>query len=168
MTSNTQSPVAFGVDTDDAETIWFFGELQRVLARGDQTGERFAVVEHQSPQRMSPPWHRQVRDDETFYVVEGEITFWGGNPKEPMHRAAPGSLVFIPRGTPHSFRVESPTARWLSIHGPAGHERFFRAGGEPAETRQLPPAGEPDIPKVMAIAPTHGVEFLGPPPGEAH
>lgn len=115
MTSTTPAPVAFAVDRDDAEAIWFFGELQRVLARGEQTGERFAVVEHQSPQHMSPPWHRQMRDDETFYIIEGDVTFWGGDLKEPIHRAGPGSLVFIPRGTPHSFCIESPTARWLSM-----------------------------------------------------
>jgi quercetin dioxygenase-like cupin family protein len=145
--------------------LWFFGELQSVLASGEQTGDRIAVVEHAGRLGLSPPWHRQPGDDETFFVLEGEITFWVGDPGEPCQRAVPGSLVFVPRGTPHSFRVDSATARWLSISTPAGHERFYRAGGEPARERTLPPPRQPDPAKVEAAAREFGVELLGPSPG---
>jgi hypothetical protein len=64
------------------------------------------------------------------------------------------------------LRVESETARWLTVSTPAGHERFYRAAGQPAGERALPPAGEPDMNKVQAAAHEHGVELLGPPPGE--
>jgi quercetin dioxygenase-like cupin family protein len=144
--------------------LWFFGELQAVLASGEQTGDRIAVVEHLGRQGLSPPWHRQPGDDETFFVLEGEITVWVGDPGEPFQRAVPGSLVFVPRGTPHSFRVDSATARWLSISTPAGHERFYRAGGEPARERTLPPPRQPDLAKVEAAGREFGVELLGPSP----
>jgi hypothetical protein len=73
--------------------------------------------------------------------------------------------VSIPRGTPHSFRVETQTARFLTVHTPAGHEAFYRAGGDPAPQRTLPPPGTADIPRIRAAGQQHGVEFLGPPPG---
>ena len=94
---------------------------------------------------MSPPWHVQPADDETFHILEGEITFWAGDPDQALCVAGAGSVVSIPRGTPHSFRIESDQARWVSFHTPAGHERFYRAAGDPATTRTLPPAAAPDI-----------------------
>lgn len=86
----------------------------------------------------------QPNEDETFYVLEGDL---------PVHvdgeeiTASAGSTVYIPRGTPHSFRVDSETARLLVLNTPAGHERFFRAMGEPAAERTLPPPpeGPPDM-----------------------
>ncbi|MDQ6729912.1 MAG: cupin domain-containing protein [Actinomycetota bacterium] len=147
------------------ERLWCLGELQTILAAGGLTGETLSAVEHEAALGHSPPWHRQPGDDETFYVLDGTITFWVENSGEPTRQATPGELVFIPRGVPHSFRVESSTARWLTISTPAGHERFYRAAGEPAGAPQLPPPGEPAMAKVQAAAREHGVELLGPPPG---
>jgi quercetin dioxygenase-like cupin family protein len=167
----TQASVAieacgpFARARDEGEAIWFFGELDTVLAPGERTGERLAVVEHEARRGHAPPWHRQPGDDETFYVLDGEITFWAGDREVPLTRATPGALVFVPRGTPHSFRVESPTARWLTISTAAGHERFYRAGGDAAGARTLPPEAAPDIPRVEAAGRQYGVELLGPPPG---
>lgn len=148
----------------DAEALWCFGELQAVLAGGERTGENFSLVEHEAREGHSPPWHRQPGDDETFYVLDGEITFWAGDRDAPYGRVGPGAMVFIPRGVPHSFRVESETARWLTVGTPAGHERFYRAIGEPAAERVLPAPSEPDMAKVGSGAHSHGVELLGPPP----
>ena len=165
-TGREASVVARG--PDEGEALWFFGELATIRLAGEDTAEQFAIVEHQSPQGMSPPWHVQPGDDETFHVLEGEITFWAGDPSQPICVAGPGSVVCVPRGTPHSFRIESDQARWLSVHTPAGHERFYRAGGTAAPTRTLPPSGVPDIPRAQAAGQRHGVEFLGPPPGGEH
>ncbi len=168
MTTGLSTWTPFVKRADESEALWFFGELALILVAGEQTGENFALVEHHSPHAMSPPWHRQPEDDETFYVLEGEISFWLTTPDEPATKAGPGSVVSVPRGTPHSFRVESESARLLSMHTPAGHERFYRAAGEPAGARTLPPSSSPDIPKAVAAGANHGVEFLGPPPGDPH
>jgi quercetin dioxygenase-like cupin family protein len=167
MTSTTDALTPYAVLGGEAEALWFFGELQHVLASREQTGERFCVVEHAGPQGLSPPWHRQPGDDETFYVLDGEMTFWVSEPREPFCRCGPGSLVFVPRGTPHSFQIASARARWLSIGTPAGHERFYRAGGEPATERTLPPPRVPEMATVETAGRAHGVELLGPPPAVA-
>ena len=111
---------------------------------------------------MATPLHSQPDDDETFYVLEGDLTFYleDGQPLS----AWPGSLVHVPAGTAHAYQVDSETARLLNVTTPR-HERFFRAAGEPAQARTLPPQAPPDMDKVMAAANEHGVEILGPPPG---
>lgn len=162
--SGPVEPVPFALSGQDAEALWFFGELDLVLAPGERTGGRLAVVEHHAARGLTPPWHRQPDDDETFYVLEGQLTFWVGDPLRRRLTATSGSLLFVPRHTPHSFRVESATARWLTISTPAGHECFYRAGGEPARTRTLPPTQVPDPTRVEAAGRAHGVELLGPPP----
>ncbi len=156
---------AFTQSLEDAETLWCFAELQHVLADGERTGEAFSVVAHEAPEGHSPPWHRQPDDDETFYVLDGEIDFWVEDPARSPQRVGTGTLVSILRGTPHSFRIASASARWLTLHTPAGHERFYRASGQPAQQAGLPPAADPDMAAVQSAAREHGVELLGPPPG---
>ncbi len=166
MTSELSAPAAFTSDPRHSEMLWCFAELQAVLLSGDQTEERFSLVWHEAPLGHSPPWHRHLGDDETFYILAGEMTFWAGDPHHPIRRAGEGEVLFLPRQTPHSFRVESQTARWLTVSTPAGHERFYRACGQPAPRWELPPASEPDMAAVAAAAEQHGVELLGPPPGD--
>jgi len=156
---------AFLQSAASAEAIQLGGEVNRILAGGDRTGERLAVVVHEARRGWSPPWHRQPLDDETFYVLEGTLTFWAEHPDAPWERAVAGTLVFLPRGVPHAFRVESETARWLTISTPAGHERFYREAGEAAVAGPLPEPDSPmDIARLAAAANTRSVEVLGPPP----
>ena len=111
---------------------------------------------------MATPLHSQPQDDETFYLLEGNLTFYLGDGR-PL-RASFGATVHVPRGAAHAYRVESKTARMLVLTTPQ-HERFFRAAGEPARARTLPPPAPPDMGKVMAAAEKYGVEILGPRPG---
>ena len=72
--------------------------------------------------------------------------------------------MHVPAGTAHAYQVDSETARLPNTTTPR-HERFFRAAGEPAKARTLPPQAPPDMYKVMAAANEHGVEIPDPPPG---
>jgi uncharacterized protein YjlB len=93
-----------------------------------------------------PHYHDQ---DEQFFVVDGEITYRadGGELK-----AKAGSFVLIPRGTVHSFRVDSETATLLNSYTPAGFERTITELGEPARAREIPPPDRPAIPGGMEEA----------------
>jgi uncharacterized cupin superfamily protein len=106
--------------------------------------------------------HVQPEDDESFYVIEGELTFYLADGR-PIPASA-GSFVHVPAGAPHAFQVDSENARLLSLSTPQ-HEAFMRAAGEPAQGQVLPPEGPPDMDKVQAAAQRYGVEILGPPPG---
>jgi quercetin dioxygenase-like cupin family protein len=134
-------------------------------ATGEQTGGEFVVAEQLWRQRFATPLHRHPEDPESFYVIEGRLTFYVGD-GEPI-RASAGAFVHVPADTPHAFRVESETAKLLQLTTPQ-IERFHRAAGEPAPVPELPPPDDPrsrvDVEKLRAGGTQFGTEILGPPP----
>ena len=127
------------------EPLWFLGTLVRMKLVGADTGGRFALWEGLLPRGAAPPLHSHPQD-ETAYVLEGELTAWlaDGEPR----RCGVGDVLFAPGGTPHSFRVESDTARMLFLSTPAGIEDRVCALAEPAQWPWLQPP--PDGPRVPA------------------
>ena len=159
-TSTSATPIA--LRRDEGEAIWFLGVLATIKASTETTDGRVAVVEHLAPQGAGSPLHVHRREDEWFYVTEGELTFWVGG---QVIEAPAGSFVYGPRDVPHTFTVTSPEARFLLVTEPAGFERFMRALAEPAQTLTLPPATiqPPEPERMMALAAEYGIEILGPP-----
>jgi quercetin dioxygenase-like cupin family protein len=155
-------PAQYALGPDEGEAFWFFGGLVTVKASAQQTGGRFALTEQLFPGGMATPLHSQREDDESFYVLEGQVTFYleDGRPIP----ASAGAFVHVPAGVAHAFQVDSETARILNVTN-AQHERFFRATSDPAQARTLPPAAPPDMERIMTAAQEYGVEILGPPPG---
>jgi quercetin dioxygenase-like cupin family protein len=158
--STDSAPYVLG--SEEGEAFWFFGGLVTVKASALQPGGRYAFTEQLYPKGTATPLHSQPEDDESFYVLEGELTFYlqDGQPIP----ASSGSFVDVPAGAAHAFQVNSETARILNVTT-AQHERFFRAAADPAQRKTLPPQAPPDMNKLMAAAEEYGVEILGPPPG---
>ncbi len=117
----------YKLDPRQGEALWFFGGLATVKASAEQTGGRFSISEQMFPGGMATPLHSQPDDDETFYVLEGELTFFLA--ENPPFRAAVGAFVHIPKGVAYVFRVDSETARYLDLTT-TQHEHFMRAAGE--------------------------------------
>jgi quercetin dioxygenase-like cupin family protein len=142
--------------------LWFLGVLATIKCSAQTTGGRVAVIEHHAPQGTGSPLHVHHREDEWFYIVDGELTFLVGGEKIV---AGPGAFVYGPREIPHTFMVTSPQAHFLLVAEPAGFEDFMRAVGQPAETRTIPPAvtEPPDMNAMVAAAAEYGIEILGPP-----
>ena len=151
---------AYGIGPDEGEALWFFGMLTLVKTRGDAATGTPCIVEQLAPRGTVTPLHRQPDDPETFIILDGQVTFHADGTDVA---AGPGHTVHVPAGTPHAFRVESETARFLNVTTPQ-HEAFFRAAGDPAGERTLPPAAPPDMERVNAAATRYRVEILGPPP----
>ena len=108
-----------------------------------------------------PPLHVHRREDEAFYVLEGELSLH--LPGRSLTLGA-GEAFLAPKDVPHAYRVESETARWLAIATPAGFDDFVREVGEPAPEETLPPEGRQHDPARLAeIAARFGIELLGPP-----
>ena len=146
-----------------AEALWFLGTLVRPKLTGEQTGGRFALWEAVLPRGAAPPLHTHPQD-ETFYVLEGKVVAWI-EAEESL--CEPGAAVFVPGGVPHSFRVESDTARMLFLSTPAGIEDYVAALSEPADWPWLqPPADGPRVPldRLAEVEREHGVVRVGPPP----
>lgn len=146
----------------DGEALWFLGILATIKSSAATTDGRVAVIEHLAPQGSGSPLHVHRREDEWFYVLEGELTFWVGG---EVTVAGAGAFVYGPRDIPHTFTVTSQQARFLLVTEPAGFEDFMRALAVPAQERTLPPASivPPDPETMMAAAARHGIEILGPP-----
>jgi quercetin dioxygenase-like cupin family protein len=164
MTSSTDAPkiAPIALTADQGEALWFIGSLTTIKASGESTGGRVAVIEHLSPRGSGSPLHLHHREDEWFYVLEGELTLWVGG---RVINASPGSFVYGPCEIPHTYIVGSETARFLVVTEPAGFESFVRAIAQPAAERVIPPsADEPtDVEAMTRLAAEHGIEILGPP-----
>jgi mannose-6-phosphate isomerase-like protein (cupin superfamily) len=171
---------AGGAQTDDlTQPLWFLGTLVRLTLTGEQTGGRFALWEGVFPHGAAPPLHSHPQD-ETFYVLEGDVTAWVLEPEPAADRSSPpgwvetharhcgvGAAALAPAGVPHTFRVESDTARLLFVSTPAGIDDYIRALAEPAGWPWLPPPPDgPRVPaeRIEAVEREHGVIRHGPPP----
>ena len=162
LIDTNRTPYVLG--SEDGEALWFFGMLVTMKATSEQTGGEFLLIEELAPRGTATPLHVHPTDDESFYILEGEMTFYLED-DQPIPASA-GSFVHIPKGyVPHAFRVDSETARFLVLTRPP-HEGFIRAAAEPAQARTLPPEAPIDMERVMAAANAYGMEILGPPPGE--
>jgi quercetin dioxygenase-like cupin family protein len=160
-----------------AEPLWFLGTLQRIKLHGARSGGRLGVYEGVMPRGAAPPLHSHPQD-ETLYVLEGDLTVWVVDPElvdgdwvgSCSFRVGKGSLVYAPAGLPHTFRVESDTARLLFLSTPAGIEEYVRELAEPAGWPWLqPPADGPrvDADRLREVEERLGVTRHGPPPPEA-
>src|SRR5882762_3916187 len=124
----------------EGRTFAVVGDVYRFLATGDDTNGKYALWEAIVPPGGGPPPHVHSREEEGFYVLEGEITFTIGDQRLV---ASAGTFANIPVGTPHSFKNESSKpARVLISVAPAGLEKmFFEFGVSLPEgsTTALPP-----------------------------
>jgi quercetin dioxygenase-like cupin family protein len=143
-------------------TIAVVGDVYRFLATGEDTNGNYALWEAVVLPDGGPPLHVHSREEEGFYVLEGEITFQVGDKRLV---AGPGVFANMPVGTPHSFKNESgKTARLLISVAPAGLEKMFFEFGVPlaeGATTALPPTRE-EIEKLLAVAPKYGIEIKLP------
>src|SRR5690606_35652423 len=112
---------------------------------------------------MAVPLHVHSREDEVWYVLEGEIRFIIGDEERV---GGQGTFAYIPKGVPHTFQVRSDTARWFGFGTPAGLDQWFFETGEPARALTLPPPpdGRPDVAMIVASLQAYGTETVGPPP----
>ena len=139
--------------------LWVLGELVTRKVAGEQTGGAYSIFEVVSQPQGGPPPHIQHREDECFYVLEGEYEFLveGRTLRMPA-----GSLLYVPKGNLQAYRnVGEGTGRMLVNQTPGGlHERFFEDLGKPAEDTSTPgPEEPPNAQRIGAIATKYGIEI---------
>jgi mannose-6-phosphate isomerase-like protein (cupin superfamily) len=152
----------YRLDPDEGEAYWLLGMLQTIKIGRDDTDGHYGLLEIVVPEGVGSPWHVHPEEDEWFYVLEGEITFWIDDRRLFLKA---GSFVFGPKGVPHTFYAEAGGAKALVGFAPMQFEGFQRAVGEPAPERVLPPPleGPPDMDLLLPIAARNGMQILGPP-----
>src|ERR1700676_3160476 len=146
----------------DGRTIAVVGDVYRFLATGDDTDGKYAMWEAIVPPGGGPPPHVHSREEEGFYILEGEITIQFG---DKWIVATAGMFANMPVGTPHSFKNESDRpAKMLISVAPAGLEKMFFEVGVPVAQgamTALPPTKE-EIERLLAVAPRYGIEIKLP------
>jgi quercetin dioxygenase-like cupin family protein len=146
----------------EGRTIAVVGDVYRFLAAGEDTEGKYAMWEAIVPPGGGPPPHVHSREEEGFYILEGEITLQVG---EERLVASAGMFANMPVGTPHSFKNEnSKSAKMLISVAPAGLEKMFFEVGVPlleGSTTALPPTKE-EIEMMLAVAPRYGIEIKLP------
>jgi len=152
------------VPPGEGKRLWVTDELITFVATGEDTGGKYSLTDSVVPPNGGPPPHVHHREDEAFWVLEGELEISVG---EQTFRAGAGSFVHLPKDVLHSYQnVGEGPARFLTLMVPAGLEGFFQEVGKPAtDLSAPPPLEEDDIEKLLAVAPKYGLEI--PPPPEA-
>ena len=143
-------------------SVWYNGQLMTFLATAEDTQGKFALIEAVARRGNDPPPHIHHREEETFYVLEGEMTFSVGG---QTIKATPGAMVCLPRDLAHSFVIDSAQVRMLILLTPAGFEGWFKEFSVPAPAMTLPPQVEvrySDIQRMMESSARYGIEFVPP------
>ncbi|HQR42084.1 MAG TPA: cupin domain-containing protein [Gemmatales bacterium] len=146
----------------EGRTVSVVGDVYRFLATGADTNGTYALWDAIIPPGGGPPPHIHSREEEGFYVLEGEITFQIG---DQQLVARPGMFANMPIGSLHSFRNASDQpARMLISVAPAGLEQMFLEVGQPVATgtTTASPPTKAEIDKLLAAAPRYGVEIRLP------
>ena len=143
-----------------ADVWWKSGRIT-VKAGPDETGNAFAQFVVDDPRGSGPPLHVHHSEDETFYVLEGQVTMVVGDERIELEA---GDYCFGARGVPHAYLVRSERARMLVTISPSGSEQLFVSLGV-AVTGTEPPtdAVMPPMPEMARLFARYGAEILGPP-----
>lgn len=130
---------------DPRETLHGAGDEYHILATGEDTAGDYFAMEAVVPPGGGPPAHIQTREEEAFYVLEGEVVFY---PAGDRIVARTGTFLNVPRGVAHRFQNESrATARMLIFFAPAGIEQMM-----------LRMAADPE--NYVDIGKKYGVQFV--------
>ena len=146
---------------NEGQTVATVGDVYRFMATGDDTDGKYAMFEAVVRPGGGPPPHIHSREEESFYVLEGEITFQVGDDR---FVAKAGTFANMPVGSLHSFRNDTDKlARMIISVAPAGLEKMFLEVGQPvAFGQQARSPSKAEIDKLLAVAPSYGIEIRLP------
>ncbi|HEX6533607.1 MAG TPA: cupin domain-containing protein [Gemmatimonadaceae bacterium] len=141
-------------------SFWGPGDEYTFLITGRESGGAYFAMEALVPPGGGPPPHIHRREDETFYVVDGECSIRLG---DRMVMAGTGDFVSVPRGTVHCFRNEGTAVmRMILTFTPSGIEGFFEETLEPIVDRAAGSSRTMDeiVARYVETAPRYGMEFI--------
>jgi mannose-6-phosphate isomerase-like protein (cupin superfamily) len=140
----TYSATPVVVGREEGEAYWWIGALAVIKTKADETAGQLTLVDVTTPPGFEMPPHIHHRDDEGFWILEGDATFEIGG---ATFEAQSGDYLFGPRDIPHRFTSGGNGCRLLFVMVPGGLERLIKATGVPAPSRTVPPPAEPHTPE---------------------
>jgi mannose-6-phosphate isomerase-like protein (cupin superfamily) len=156
-----KSDRTYELGSQDGQATWFAGALMVRKAGAEETDGRFDLMDQTMPPGYAVPRHVHHGEDEAWYILEGEMTFYWGDREI---QAGPQSWVFAPKDVAHTFKVGDRGARALTLTSPSGFARFVEEFGVPARELTVPPPGPLDEARLLELARKYNFEVLGPPP----
>jgi uncharacterized cupin superfamily protein len=111
--------------TGFANQLWFLDSLVTIRVSTSEGPDGISVLEHRMPYGSSPPLHLHRTEDELFHILEGEYRL---KLHDQEQLVGPATIVLLPKGVPHTYRVESARGgRCLTVTVRGDFERFVRA-----------------------------------------
>ncbi len=154
------------VTATDAKMVWVLGARVTIRADAKLTGGAYSVFEDLLLPGQGPPLHTHTNEDETMYVIEGELEVVLG---DQTYLVKPGDFAHMARGVPHRFKnVSDKPTRMLLSYSPGGFEQWFLDVGTPVvDPLEMPPVvTAADIQKAVKAAEGFGVIFAKKPPAK--
>ncbi len=143
------------------ETLWFTTARLTIHQSMADGSAGVSLIEHHMAQGFAVPLHVHHGEDETFFILDGSIRVRLGDAVLTLDA---GQCLRLPGGTPHSFRVLSPEARFLTL-STGRFETMVRSLARPAEDQGLPPQVPPtaaEVDALVAACAAHDITFVGP------
>ena len=150
------------VPPGEGRAVWAMGIHVRVLVTSDDTNGAYSAFEDIVPPGGGPPLHVHSLEDETMFVLEGELEAVLGDQTATVKA---GTFIHMARGTPHRFKnLTDRPARMLLSYTPGGFEKWFFEIGTPATADSSKPPAHPtpaELQRAVTAAERFGVSFIG-------
>lgn len=141
--------------------LWVLGILVTLKALGNETGGSYSLFEDVVPPGIGPPLHIHTQEEETWYMIEGEMVWKVGDQE---FTATKGSFVHLPRFVPHAFENKSDKpAHMVLTYAPAGFERYFLDIGTPVVdlSESAPTLTKEELANALTLSKQYGLIFVG-------
>lgn len=147
------------MNLDNKKSYLFMGSIVNIIISGNDTNGSLTLVEHIERKGGEPPFHIHHNEDELIYVKEGTLNFFLDD--EVIH-AQEGDSIFLPRGIPHKFELESEQVNFLTTAVSSGYDDFIKEVGKTLNTDEIKPKipTTEDVKNLVSIGKKYNMSFL--------
>jgi quercetin dioxygenase-like cupin family protein len=162
MNNRSIAPKAFNRSPSLEISTWYKGILCTQLAGAEETGGDFDFILSNMRKGTEPPAHAHARENEFMYVLTGNLTVYVEN---NTFEVEAGGCIFLPKGRPHAFVIQSSEVQMLVLITPGGFMNAINQMAMPARKMEIPPDDEltystSNLEDTMRVFDKHGVHLL--------
>jgi mannose-6-phosphate isomerase-like protein (cupin superfamily) len=164
MNNRSIAPKAFQRSPSVEASTWYKGILCTQLASAEETAGDFDFVLSNMRKGTEPPAHVHARENEFMYILAGKLRVFV---EDDTFEIDAGQCVFLPKGRPHAFVIQSPEIRMLVLITPGGFMSAINGMATPAREMEIPADDEltyltSDLEGTIKVFDKYGVHLLSP------